>query len=149
MKTFAAAAAWLIIVVSIVTMWDPARWNVSIPQIAVFGVAAVLLVASLLGWQRLALSPVMIPLAAIVVWGLLQIAMGETVYTWSTKAAVLYWSANFAMFFVALQAFTDTRVRLDFWTRCWCSDSRLQSFLRFNRSIPRTRCSGSSRRTRR
>jgi O-antigen ligase len=114
MKTFAAAAAWLIIVVSIVTMWDPARWNVSIPQIAVFGVAAVLLVASLLGWQRLALSPVMIPLAAIVVWGLLQIAMGETVYTWSTKAAVLYWSANFAMFFVALQAFTDTRVRLGF-----------------------------------
>jgi O-antigen ligase len=114
MKTFAAAALWLIILFSIATMWNPARWAVSIPEIAVFAVAALLLMACALGWQRLAFSPVMLSLAAIVLWGLLQIGMGETVYTWRTKVAILYWAANFAVFFIGLQAFTDVRMRQRF-----------------------------------
>ncbi len=79
-----------------------------------FAVAALLLMACALGWQRLAFSPVMLSLAAIVLWGLLQIGMGETVYTWRTKVAILYWAANFAVFFIGLQAFTDVRMRQRF-----------------------------------
>jgi O-antigen ligase len=114
MKTFAAASLWSIIVISIVTMWNPVRWQVSIPEIAVFAVAALVLMAIVLGWQRLALSRAMLPLVAILIWGLLQIAMGDTVYTWSTKVSILYWATNFAVFFIALQAFADSRIRRRF-----------------------------------
>jgi O-antigen ligase len=114
MKTFAAASLWLTIVVSIVTMWEPARWAVSVPEIAVFMVAALLLLACALGWQQLALSSVMVPLLAIVLCGLLQIWTGDSVYSWSTQIAVLYWGANFAVFFIALQAFADKGIRRGF-----------------------------------
>jgi hypothetical protein len=87
---------------------------VSVPEIAVFAVAALVLMACVLGWQRPVFSPVMLLLAAIVLWGLLQIGMGETVYAWRTKVAILYWAANFAVFFIALQAFEDGRIRRGF-----------------------------------
>jgi hypothetical protein len=114
MKIFAAVSLWLIIVFSIVTMWDQSRWIVSIPEIAIFAVASLVLLACILGWQRLSLSPVMLPLAAIVLWGSLQIWTGDSVYSWRTGVSILYWAANFAVFFVALQAFADTRIRRGF-----------------------------------
>jgi len=114
MKTVTAVSLWLVIAVSVVTMWDHARWTVSVPEVGAFAIAALVLVACAAGWQRLTLSPVMLPLAAVVLWGLLQLQTGDTVYAWRTKVAVLYWAANFAVFFAALQAFADARVRRSF-----------------------------------
>jgi O-antigen ligase len=114
MKSLAAGSLWLIIVVSIAAMWNTSRWAVSVPEIAVFMVAALLLLACALGWQRLVLSPVMLPLAAVALWGLLQIWTGDSVYAWRTQVAVLYWAANFAVFFVALQVSVDAGIRRRF-----------------------------------
>jgi hypothetical protein len=114
MKTVTAASLWLVIAFSIVTMWDHARWTVSVPEIGAFAIAALVLVACAAGWQPLTLSPVMLPLAAVALWGLLQLRTGDTVYAWRTRVAVLYWTANCAVFFAALQAFADARVRRSF-----------------------------------
>jgi O-antigen ligase len=114
MKIIAAVILWLTIVYSIVMMWDPARWSVSIPEVAVFAVAALLLMGSAVGWRRPAFSKALVPLATIALWGLLQIWSGDTVYQWKTRVAVLYWAANAALFFAALQAFADGRIRRRF-----------------------------------
>lgn len=114
MRTLVAAALWLSIVYSIVMMWDRSLWSVSIPEIGVFAVSALLLFAAAIGWGRPAFDRVMLPLCAIALWGLLQIGSGDTVYGWRTKLAVLYWAANASMFFAALQAFTEARIRRHF-----------------------------------
>jgi len=111
MKIFAAAVLWLSIVYSIVMMWDQARWSVSIPEIAVFSIASLLLLGCVAGWRRPETSRIMVPLAAVALWGLLQIWLGDTVYGWRTKVAVLYWGSGFAMFFTALQVLRDERIR--------------------------------------
>jgi O-antigen ligase len=114
MKTVTAVSLWLVLAFSNVAMWNHARWVVSVSEVGAFAIAALALVACAAGWQRLTLSPVMLPLAAVTLWGLLQLQTGDTVYAWHTKVAVLYWAANFAVFFAALQAFADARVRRSF-----------------------------------
>jgi O-antigen ligase len=111
MKIFTAAALWLIVAFSILTMWIPDSWQLSTAEIGVFAVTAVLLTACVAGWGKVTLSPLLVPLAAIVLWGLLQLGMGESVYAWRTKVAVLYWAANASVFFCALQAFADSGIR--------------------------------------
>jgi len=114
MRTLAAVLLWLAIAYSIVMIWDPAHWSVSVPEIGVFSTACLLLLGCAAGWQRPRFSPIMVPLLCIAAWGLLQMWLGDTVYGWRTKMAVLYWSANAAVFFSALQAFGDQRVRRAF-----------------------------------
>jgi hypothetical protein len=111
MKFAGAIALWLIVAFSVLTMWIPDQWQISATEIAVFSLAAVLAAACAAGWQKLTTSPLLVPLAAIVAWGLLQLALGESVYAFRTKTAVLYWAANAAVFFAALQVFADARAR--------------------------------------
>jgi O-antigen ligase len=114
MKTFSAAVLWTTIAVSVVVMWVQARWPTSVPEIAAFGLAAVWIVACLIGRSRLQVSPVLIPLGAVVFWGILQIGAGSTVFAWRTKVADLYWAGNLAVVFAALQTFDGSRVRAKF-----------------------------------
>jgi O-antigen ligase len=111
MKILTAAAIWLIVAFSIVTMWNPGRWAVGIPEMGVFTVAAVVAVACAAGWQRFTFSPTMVTMGALIAWGLMQLALGNSVYAWRTESAVVYWAANAAVFFAALQAFAEPGVR--------------------------------------
>lgn len=114
MKRFTAVLLWLIVVFSIVAMWNPARWTTAIPEIGVLTLASLLLLACAAGWQKLEVHSILGPLAATVLCGLLQMAIGSSIYTWRTKVAVIYWSANLAMFFTALQVFAEPRIRRRF-----------------------------------
>jgi len=114
MRVLAAVLLWLIIAFSIVMMWDQAHWAISIPEIGTFALASLLLLGCAAGWQRPEVSPIILPLLAVALWGLLQMWLGDTVYGWRTKVAVLYWSANLAVFFAALQVFANSRARRGF-----------------------------------
>ena len=83
-------------VFGILTVWIPARWPLAVLQCGVFALAIVRI-------RRPARSLLLIPLAAIVGWILLQIALGISVYPHDTWDALLVWTANLAIFFLAQQ----------------------------------------------
>ncbi len=112
MKKFSAIALWTTVAVSVCVMWVQARWPTTLPEAAAFSLGAIWVAAALAGRVRLRLSFGMIPLAALLLWALFQIAAGATVYAWHTKVAILYWGANLAFFFVGLQIFADGRLKL-------------------------------------
>ena len=92
----------------IITLWAPARWPLSIFQVALFALAAVSII------RRRALPrfhPVAVLLAAAAAWGILQIAFHQTVYEWRTWEAVLDWTANLAAFSLALELRAAERER--------------------------------------
>jgi O-antigen ligase len=45
------------------------------------------------------------------VWGLVQLAFGQTVYRWETWDSVLKWGTNLTLFFLALQIFSEPDLR--------------------------------------
>lgn len=78
----------------------PARWPLSVFQVALFALAA----WELLRRRReMSWHPVAILLGAAVAWGLFQIGAHRTVYAWHTWEAVLAWTTNLAAFGVALR----------------------------------------------
>jgi O-antigen ligase len=81
------------------TLWVPARWPLTVFQVALFALAGIEL------FRRRAITwhPVAILLALAAAWGLLQIATHRTVYEWHTAEAVLIWITNLAAFTVALR----------------------------------------------
>jgi O-antigen ligase len=67
-----------------------------------------------MGRRRPRLNVTLIPLAGIVLWAGFQLLIGSTVYRWPTRMAILYWSGNFATFFIGLQIFGDRVLRNHF-----------------------------------
>jgi O-antigen ligase len=56
-------------------------------------------------------SVVLIPLSAALLWGLAQLALGQTVYRWETWDSVLTWATNLTLFLLALQIFSEPDLR--------------------------------------
>ena len=91
----------------ILTLWVPAEWPVAAFEIGVF---------TLTGWavvrshrQPPVLHYPLLPLAAVVAVGLLQLLAGSTVYAFDTKQAVVRWLTFLCVFFVAASALRDER----------------------------------------
>lgn len=91
----------------ILTLWVPAGWPVAAFEIGVF---------VLTGWavcrstrRPPILSFTLLPIAAVVAVGLLQLGTGATVYAFDTKQAVLRWLTFLCVLFVALTALRDER----------------------------------------
>ena len=104
-----------IMAIAILVMFIPARWiNPSLFQAGLFLLGAVWAIALVLHPFELRFSPVLIPLAATVAWGLLQLAAGYTAGRWDTWMAVLTWLGNLLACFLAMQVCAASRVRRRF-----------------------------------
>ena len=107
MKTFTAAAVTALLFAGILTLWVPGRWAVSLFQAGAFALALAWAVRFAIRPYPLCGSVTIIPLAATVVWGAAQLALGQTVYRWETWTELLKWGTNLVLFVLALQVFAD------------------------------------------
>jgi O-antigen ligase len=96
---------WLaaILAFGIVTLWVPARWALSVFQVALFALAAVRIT------QRRSLT---LPFAGwmivgVTAWGALQVAAGWSVDRVTTLDAVLSWVTNLAAFMLAADLYRN------------------------------------------
>ena len=106
-----AAGLFVITIGTILVMWQPNLCATAIPEVGVFVLAAIAPVAFLAGRVKLRLSLVLIPLSAAVLWPVLQLGIGATIYRWQTTVSLLYWATGAAVVFLGLQAFGDATVR--------------------------------------
>jgi O-antigen ligase len=91
----------------ILTLWIPAEWPVAVFQIGVFALS---------GWavcrshrQPPIFAYPLLPLAAAVAVGVLQLATGRTVYAFDTKQSLVRWLTFLCVFYVATTALRDER----------------------------------------
>jgi hypothetical protein len=85
----------------ILVAWSPEFWAVSVVETGAFTLCAICVARAWLRDEPLVLGLVPMLLAAAVVWGGLQLVAGFTVDGFETRRAMLYWSANLAMFVAA------------------------------------------------
>jgi O-antigen ligase len=114
MRKLTAILLFLLMVVSVAVMWVTAKWGTSIPETGAFSLAAIWAVLFLLRKQTPRFSFLMLPLGCILLWAGFQLLIGATVYRERTWLAILYWAANLAVFFTAVQIFGDISVRTRF-----------------------------------
>jgi O-antigen ligase len=112
MTAISAAALAGLLFLSILLAWAPQRWAVSLLETGSFALAAAwavrLAIRPLLRLQR---SPAILPLAGAVLWGILQLSTGGSIYPRETWNALLMWTTNLAVFAVALQVFSNAGIR--------------------------------------
>jgi len=111
MTAFSAVALAGLLFLSILLAWAPQRWAVSLLETGSFALAAAWAVRLAIRPRRFQFSPLLLPLAAAVLWGIFQISAGRTVYPGETWNAVLTWTTNLAVFAVALQVFSNAGIR--------------------------------------
>ena len=111
MRIVSAVALLAIIVFAVMTSWVQAVWPTAVPEAAVFTVAAAWALVGISGRVKIQYSPILIPLALIVIWGALQIALGTSAYAFATKFGILYWACNALAFFIALQIFASAHAK--------------------------------------
>ena len=116
MKRLIGAAIPILISMAILVLWTSSLWASMAFEIAGFMLAAVLLVGWGTGRWEIQLHRLMIPLAGMALWPVLQLFAGSTVYAWRTQVSALFWFSSLVYFFLALQVFEDS--------------SRLRGFLR-------------------
>src|ERR1035441_10457121 len=93
---------------AILTLWVPSYWPVTVFQVGVFALAGVALWRSRHSVSRFPYP--LFPLLAAVVWGLLQWATGNTVYSFATQSAIVRWATFLAVFLVGFHLFRDRRM---------------------------------------
>ena len=95
----------------ILTLWVPGYWAVTVFQVGMFTLAAVVV------WRARLTSPVfawpLVPLSIAVLWGLFQALTGRTAYAVDTNRAVLQWATFLCVFLIGLSVFRDDAAR------CW------------------------------
>ncbi len=116
MRIFSAVYLAVVLAATVSVMFLSAKWATSVPEVSCFVLAAVwgigFIISSIRGGSlKPVFSVALAPLAGVVLWALLQLLLGTTVYAWPTRMAALYWAGNLAAFFCALQAFDDADVR--------------------------------------
>ncbi len=109
-----AAALGLLLAFGILALWHPARWPLSVFQAGVFALAAASSARMLWRPRPFSLSFPLIALAGTVLWGLLQLLLGWTVYRFETWNAVLKWGTSLAVFWLALEICASRRIRHGF-----------------------------------
>jgi len=90
-------------VFAILTLWIPAYWPVAVFQVGMFALCVVVL------WRRppTRIPYPAIPLAAAVVWGLVQLGASLTVYAFDTRMAVVQWATFLAVFLTGFCLFQE------------------------------------------
>jgi O-antigen ligase len=101
---------WAILLFAILTDWIQADWPHAVFRAAACTACAAYLLLGL-NKARRRLRWALLPLALLPLWGLLQLALGSTVWTFATWHASLQWFAYCALFFAALQC-PETRSQL-------------------------------------
>jgi O-antigen ligase len=101
---FAALLAY-----GILTLWINERWALGIYQAIALGACAAWGIWIVARPVRVHWSSLVIPLALVPLWGLTQLIAHRTIYRWETWTSVLNWTANFAVFFLALQLLAGPR----------------------------------------
>jgi O-antigen ligase len=99
-----AVVLWVLLGFSLAAAWRPERIWLSIFQC---GVLVSLCVWIVLIWRRglpVERHPAMWVMAALPLFGLLQLLLGKSVYPWQTATATLDWSVLAALGWLALQA---------------------------------------------
>jgi len=96
-----------VLFLGILTCWAPGYWPVALVEICAFGLLGWVIVTRQLDRAGLALCV----LAAAVGWGLWQFGANATAYRFGTGKAVLYWSANAAVFVAARAACANNLTR--------------------------------------
>ena len=94
---------------AILTLWVPGYWPVTVFQVGIFVLAAVVV------W-RARLSPPefvwpVVPLAFAVLWGLFQWLTGRTAYAFDTQIAILRWATFLCVFVIGISLFRNHAVR--------------------------------------
>jgi len=107
-----------VLLFGILSLWAPGRWAVSAFQVGVLSLAVWRVVVRMRGrgteepaGKPIGEHPVSYLLAAVVIWGVLQLALGSSVDRALTEEAVLNWLVNLAAFAVALDLFSRTEAR--------------------------------------
>ena len=92
---------------AILTLWVPAVWPVTVFQVGVFTLCAWAL------WRRppSRFPYPAIPLSLAVIWGVLQLRLGISVYAFDTKTAIVRWATFLAVFLIGFTLFSDSDVR--------------------------------------
>ena len=111
MIAFSAVALAGLLFLSILLAWAPERWAVSLLETGSFALAAAWAVRLAIRPLRLERSLAILPLAGTVLWGILQLCMGSSVYPRETWNALLMWTTNLAVFAIALQIFSNAGSR--------------------------------------
>jgi hypothetical protein len=101
----------VVLYAGILTIWLPEMPATAIYDIAIFLAALAWLTAMALDPHPVRTCLAMIPLAAAVLWPLVQMGLHATVYRWNTENAFWRWMVNFICFFLAYQIAGD-RLRL-------------------------------------
>jgi len=107
----AASVLFVATMANICTSWFQAFWPTSLANVVAFALAVTYLIPFFRKEPKPELSPVLIPLTAVAIWPLVQIAAGTTVYDWATSVLMLNWATNAAVTFVAFQVLKDPSVR--------------------------------------
>lgn len=103
---YALAASF---VFAVLTLWVPGYWPVAVFQVWVFGLAVIVLSRGVR--NSILLSVPCLALAAVTLWGLIQLAAGATGVVYETKLATLKWASVFASFVVASHVLVHTSSR--------------------------------------
>jgi O-antigen ligase len=110
MKRYIVFALLVLLAFGILTIWIPARWAPASFQVGAYWLGIVWIGRWIVRNGPVYRSPVLFAVALATLWPLIQLATGWTVYRSETWNYVLYWTANFVLYFVALQVFTDSRL---------------------------------------
>jgi O-antigen ligase len=108
------AALAILLFYGVLTLWVRERWALGLLQAGAF-LLGILWTA---GWafRRLCFrgSYLLLPLAGVLAWGLLQLLLRTTVYRFDTWEAVLFWGTLFVVVFLSLQTLHEDAVRRAF-----------------------------------
>lgn len=93
---------------AILTLWVPALWPVAVFEIGICALASVAVLRARrdpppFSWP-------LVPLSFGVLWGLLQLLTGRTVYAFDTGNAIVQWTVFLGVFFLGLSMFRSAAV---------------------------------------
>lgn len=86
-------------------------WSLATLQVAIFGLGILWTARMLVFPYRLRGSILMLPLSGTVLWGLIQLSLGKSVYLFVTWTSILTWSAYLVLFTLSLQVLKDAGIR--------------------------------------
>ena len=102
--------AWTL-VFGVVTLWVRERWAVAVFETAVFGLTLIWLWLTVWLRGRLCFHRALLPLAAVPLWGALQLGLGWTVLPWFTVDATVEAATTFCAAFLLVQGLASRRLR--------------------------------------
>lgn len=114
---FTAICAGLLLAVlmaSVVVAWSPRYWPVTLLDSGIFALGICWLVRNVISPAPVRWSRLFIPMFLAGMWGVVQLALGTSVYRFYTLRALLYWLANTAVLFLSAQFLVVPRIHRGF-----------------------------------